>query len=290
MQIPGLHGLGPVTLIRKAVEAFLDDDMTMYASALAYQIIFSIFPFVIFLIALLGFLHRPDFFDWLLAQATAIFPEQGMEQVRRIIQQLQQPQGGLLSFGVVLALWTASSGTRAAMNALNVAYNVKEGRPLWKRYSLSIIYTIGIAGMLIIATVLLLIGPRAIAWLADQVGLEQLFVLLWTWLRFPVVLILLALAVAVIYYVAPDIKQEFRFFSPGAVLAVLAWIGASLAFDYYVNAFANYNAMYGSIGTIIVLLLYFFLSAAMLLFGAEVNAVIDQHAQEEVKHNLSTTA
>jgi membrane protein len=281
MQIPGLRGMSPVTLLKEAIIAFIEDDMITHASALAYQIIFSIFPFIVFLIALLGFLNVPEFFNWLLAQAAAVLPEQGMTMLTRVVQRLQQPQGGLLSFGVVLALWTSSSGTRALMNALNVAFKVKESRPIWKRFPLSMAYTIGVAAMLVAATVFLLVGPQAISWLAEQVGLERYFVLLWTWLRLPVVLMLLSLAVAVIYHVAPDIRQQFRFFSPGAVIAVLAWVAASFSFDYYVKNFANYNAMYGSIGTIIILLFYFFISSAMLLFGAEINAAIARHVQEQ---------
>ncbi|RJG08076.1 YihY/virulence factor BrkB family protein [Noviherbaspirillum cavernae] len=286
MGIPGLRGIGPFTLIKEAAYEFDDDDMMTHASALSYQVIFSIFPFVIFLVALLGFLHLPGFFDWLLQQASAIFPEQAMEQVIGVIQQLQQPQGGLLSFGAILALWTASAGTRALMRALNVAYDVKESRPMWKLYPLSIIYTIGIAAMLVVAATFFLIGPQAIEWLAQRVGLEKLFVTVWTLLRLPVVLVLLTAAVAIIYHVAPDHDQRFRFISPGAVLAVGAWIVMSLAFDYYVKNFGDYNAMYGSIGTIIVLLLYFFLSAAMLLFGAEINAVIERHAPATEKADV----
>lgn len=280
MNIPGLKGMSVLTLLKQAVKDFLDDDMTTYAAALSYQVFFSIFPFIIFLVALLGFLHLPDFFDWLRQQAEAVVPEQAMGPVNEVINTLQQPQGGLMSIGVIVALWTASAGIRAIMNALNVAYDVKEGRPAWKLYPLSILYTLGIAAMLIAAAAFLLIGPQAMQWLAQQVGMEQLFVTLWTWLRWPVVLLLLTLAVAVVYYVAPDVEQDFRFISPGATLCVIVWILASLAFNYYVTSFADYNATYGSIGTIIVLLTYFFISAAVLLFGAEINAVIEHNSTE----------
>lgn len=278
MQIPGLRGLGPFAVIKESIQDFLDDDMTTHASALAYQVLFSIFPFIIFLIALLGFLHLSDFFAWLQQQAAAVFPGQAMAQVNRVINELQRPQGGLLSIGAIVALWTASAGTRTVMHALNVAYNTKESRPIWKLFPLSVLYTIGIAAMMILAATFLIIGPEAIQWLAEKVGLEQLFVVLWTWLRWPVILFLLTTAVTVVYYVAPDVEQEFRFITPGAVISVVAWIAASLAFDYYVRSFADYSVMYGSIGTIIVLLLYFFISAAVLLFGAEVNSVIEHHA------------
>ncbi len=278
MQIPGLRGLSPIGLVKESVIDFLADDMTTYASALAYQVLFSLFPFIIFLVALLGFLDLPTFFDWLQQQAEAFLPAQAMDQVNRVITELKQPQGGLLSIGAVVALWTASSGIRATMNALNAAYDVKEGRPAWKLYPLSILYTIGIAAMLVLAAALLIFGPKAMQWLAYQVGMEQLFVTLWTWLRWPVSLFLITLAIAVVYYVAPDVEQEFRFITPGATLAVIVWVLSSLGFNYYMSNFADYSVMYGSIGTIIVLLLYFFISAAVLLFGAEVNAVIEHHA------------
>jgi membrane protein len=252
--------------------------MTTYASALAYQVLFSIFPFFIFLIALLGVMGRADFFDWLRTQAQYFLPADAMQQVNHVLGEIQQPQSGLLSTGVVLAIWAASAGVRAVMNALNVAYDVTEGRPAWKVYPLSILYTIGLAAMLITAALLMVVGPQAMQWLAHYVGLEQLIVTLWTWLRWPLALLLLCLAVAVVYYVGPDVEQEFRFITPGATLAVFTWIALSLAFSYYVANFGNYNATYGSIGTIVVLLLYFFISSAVLLFGAELNAVIEHHA------------
>jgi membrane protein len=280
LRIPGLRGMSPVALIKQSVKEFLEDDMITYASALAYQVLFSIFPFVIFLVALLGFLRLSNFFEWLNMHAQIVFPQQAMEQVNKVIAELQQQKGGLLSFGMIVALWSASAAVRATMNALNVAYDVSEGRPAWKIYPLSILYTIGVAAMLILAVVLMMIGPQAVQWLAHQVGIEQIFVALWAWLRWPVALFLLTLAVAVIYYVAPDVEQEFRFITPGATLAVIVWIVMSLAFNYYVSNFGNYSATYGSIGAIIVLLLYFFISAAVLLFGAELNAVIEHHSPE----------
>ena len=280
MRIPGLRGMSVMKLIKDAVKDFLDDDMSTYASALAYQVFFSIFPFILFLIALLGFLQIPDFFEWLRQHSQMMLPAQASEQVNKVISDLQKQQGGLLSLGVVVALWSASAAVRATMNALNVAYDVKEGRPAWKLYPLSLIYTIGIAAMMILAALFLTVGPQAVEWVAQFVGLEQLFVTLWAWLRWPAAFLILTLAVAIIYYVAPDVEQEFRFISPGATLAVLVWVAASLGFNFYVRSFADYNATYGSIGAIIILLLYFFISAAVLLFGAEINATIERFSPE----------
>ncbi|WP_263146246.1 YihY/virulence factor BrkB family protein [Pseudomonas sp. RIT-PI-AD] len=280
MQKMNLGGMGPFALAKRTLTEFVNDDMPTYASALAYQALFSMFPFLLFLLALVGALHLPEFFAWLRQQAEFLLPGQAIELVNPIIDQMQNQNSGFLSVGIVVALWSASSGIRSIMNALNNAYDVEERRPTWKRFLLSIVYTIGIAVLLLCAAGLMIIGPQVIGWLAGQIGLEDFVVALWTWLRWPVAVVLLMAAVATLYYVAPDVEQDFRFITPGSILAVVIWIVASLGFGFYVTNFADYNAMYGSIGAIIVLLLYFYISAAVLLLGAEVNAVIEHHDSE----------
>ena len=280
MLFPVLNGLPLGKVLIRTVKEFIDDEMSTYASALAYQMLFSLFPFILFLIALIGFLHLPDFFSWLRLQSELVLPPQALEQVNPVIDQLQQSKGGLLSVGIVIALWTASAGVRLMMSAMNAAYDVVEGRPIWKRLPLSIFYNIGLAGMLLAAAALMVLGPQVMSWLAGQVGLEAFVVTLWTILRWPVIVLLMMVAVAVMYYVMPDVEQKFRFITPGSVLAVVVWIAASLGFAFYVKTFADYNAMYGSIGAIIVLLLYFYISAAVLLLGAEMNAVIEHMSAE----------
>jgi membrane protein len=280
MIFPDLRQLSIKTVLVRTVKEFLDDEMSTYASALAYQMLFSLFPFLLFLIALIGFLHLPDFFSWLRLQSELVLPPQALDQVNPVIDQLQQSKGGLLSIGIVIALWTASAGVRLMMSAMNAAYDVVEARPAWKRIPLSVFYTIGIAGMLLTVAALMVTGPQVMNWLAAQIGMEDFIVTLWTILRWPLIILLLMVAVAIMYYVMPDVKQSFRFITPGSVLAVVVWIVASLGFAYYVKTFADYNAMYGSIGAIIVLLLYFYISAAVLLLGAEMNAVIEHMSAE----------
>lgn len=280
MIFPTLRKLPMGKVMVRTVTEFIDDEMSTYASALAYQMLFSLFPFLLFLIALIGFLHLPDFFSWLRLQSELVLPPEALDQVNPVIDQLQQSTGGLLSIGIFIALWTASAGVRLMMSAMNAAYDVVEGRPAWKRLPLSVLYTVGIAGMLLAAAALMVLGPQVMTWIAAQVGLEDFIVTLWTVLRWPVIILLLMVAVALMYYVMPDVKQDFRFITPGSVLAVVVWIVASLGFAYYVRTFADYNAMYGSIGAIIVLLLYFYISAAVLLLGAEMNAVIEHMSAE----------
>ncbi len=282
MQIPGLRGVAPGELAKRSVTRFFRDDMTTYAAALAYHVLFALFPFLIFLVALLSVLQIPGFFDWVLNQAQTAMPEDAFRRVEEVVGQVRnQARGGLLSFGIVVALWSASSGVRSLMNSLNAAYHVEESRPAWKRYPLSIIYTIGLAVMVTTAATLMLLGPRVMDWLAEQAGLGGLFVTLWTWLRWPLAVLLLILAAAVIYYVAPNVDQPFQIITPGSVIAVIAWVIASLGFSYYVSNIGNYSATYGSLGAVIILLFYFFISSAMLLLGAEVNAVIYHETQRQ---------
>lgn len=279
MDMRGLS-LGPWKLIKLTVTDFIDDEMPTYAAALAYQGLFSLFPFLLFLIALLGFLHLPEFFDWLREQANYVLPTQALEQVNPVIDQLQQRQGGLLSIGIIVALWSSSAAVRSLMTALNAAFEVREARPAWKRIPLSVFYTFGIVAMLLAIAALMILGPQVMSWIAGHVGLKDYVVILWSVLRWPVIVLLMMMAVAVIYYAVPNAQHKFRFITPGSVLAVLVWLVASLGFSYYAKNFANYNAMYGSIGAIIILLLYLYISAAVLLLGAELNAVIEHHSRE----------
>jgi membrane protein len=282
MALLNTRGIGGFELLKRTIKDFSKDDMTTYASALAYRAIFSLFPFLLFLIAMLGMLDLQEFFTWLREQVSLVLPPDALDLVNPVIDQMQDQKSGLLSFGILVALWSASIGIRSLMNAMNKAYDVEEGRPTWKLMLLSVAYTVGLALILLAAAALMIIGPQVMEWLAAQVGLKDIVVTLWTWLRWPVIVILMMLVVAVLYYVTPDVEQKFRFITPGSVLAVIVWIAASVAFGLYVQNFGNYDATYGSIGAVIVLLLYFYISAAVLLFGAEMNAVIE-HASVEGK-------
>ena len=264
----------------RSIKKFSNDDMAVYAAALSYQLLFSIFPFMIFLLALLGLLNITELFDWLLKQAQIILPGRASELVTNILEQLRSGAGGALSFGAVVGLWSASSAVRMTIHALNVAYEV-EDPAVWKKFPLSILYTVLLAVLVIAAAALMLIGPRLAAWVAKLVGLGDVFTTVWTWARIPVGVVLLVLVAALIYYLFPNTGQPFRLITPGAVLAVIVWVVASLGFSWYVANFANYNAVYGSLAGAIVLLLYFFISAAILLLGAELNSELYHQTIED---------
>lgn len=282
MAILDTKGVGWKELFKRTVKEFSDDDMEAYSCALAFQGFFSMFPFLLFLMAMLSFLHVPQFFDWLREEMAQVVPPAAMDQINPIIDQWQQQEAGLLSLGILVALWTASSGVRSMMNAMNKAYDVEDGRPAWKRFPLSVLYTVGIAIMLLTAAAIMIMGPDAMEWLAGYVGLQDAVITVWTWIRWPIAILLMMLLVAVLYYMCPDVDQDFAFVTPGSALAVLVWLLASLAFGWYVQNFADYDALYGSVGAIIALLMFFYISSMVLLFGAEMNAVIE-HASTEGK-------
>jgi membrane protein len=275
MNIPGFEGLNPLKVGKKAIKEYLDDDMNTYAGALTYRILLAIFPFLIFLLTVLSALGLTNFFDWAVEEARDAFPGEVASQLETIIDQVREgATGGLLSFGLIGALWAAAGGIRSAINALNAAYDVEDSRPIWKLFPMSVLFTIGLALVLVASGALLLLGPQAMEWLADQVGLGTAFVTTWTWLRIPTALILMVVAVALMYYFFPNVDQPFRLVSPGSIIAVVSWVLATVGFSIYLSNFSNFNATYGSLGGVVVLMLYFFISSITLLAGAEVNAVI----------------
>jgi membrane protein len=275
MRIPGFAERSPWEVIRRAVADFFDDDMVTYAAALAFHVLLAVFPFAIFLLTLLGATGLAAFFDQLLGQARSTLPADAFAVLDQGITEIRgRPRDGLLSASILLALWAASAGMRAVTNALNAAYDVPETRPVWQRFPLSVLYTVGLAALVLLTALARLVGPQVVERLAGRLGVADIVAPLWTWLRWPAVVALLLLVVALIYYLGPNVDQPFRYVTPGSVTAVAVWIVASAGFSAYVERFGDYGATYGSLGGIVVLLLYFFVSGAVLLFGAEINAAI----------------
>lgn len=273
--ISGFKGMSPFGVVKQAVKEFGEDDMNTHAAALTYRILLAIFPFLIFMLTLLSAFGMEDFFDALLDEARSAVSADLYSQIENILTQVQSgANGGLLSFGLVLAIWSAAGGVRSVMHALNVAYDVEEERGLLKKYLSSVLFTVGLAAIFLAALALMFMGPQTMEWMADQIGLGTLVVTLWTWLRIPVAILLMILAIALIYYFFPNVDQPFVIVSPGSVVAVIGWVVGTLGFSFYISNFADYNATYGSLAGVIILLLYFFISSAVLLVGAEINAVI----------------
>jgi membrane protein len=269
----------------RSIRKFFEHRMSTYAAALAYRGLFGLFPFVLILVVLASALGLADFIEQAHLQSSRQVPhqlepvvEQSREQIQpleRMIQQAQKQAGGeLLIFGIAVALWSTSALARTLTEAFNTAYEVPETRPGWKRYALSLAFGPILALMVIVSVGMMLIGPRLIERLAELVGLDEVFVFLWGWLRFPVALFLLAVVVSLVYRYGPDAKQRFRSVGLGAALAVVLWAISSVGFSFDLANFADYGVTYGSLGAAVGLLLYLYLSASVVLLGAEVNAAI----------------
>ncbi len=208
-----------------------------------------------------------------------MLPGEALQLVQDNIRQLVTGQrGGLLSFGILAALWTSSSALTAIIDSLNRAYDVEEGRPFWKVRLTAIGLTVGLSVFIVVALGLLTFGPQLGRWVADLVGLGRVFEVTWNVVRWPVLVGLLIVAMALLYYVAPDVEQGWTWITPGSACAVLGWLLASLGFAFYVNRFGSYNATYGSIGAVIVLLTWMYVTGLFVLIGGEINAEIEHAA------------
>lgn len=275
-----LGGLSVKTLARLVYAELSKDDVWGYAAQLAYYFLFSLFPFFIFLAALLAYIPVPDLMEQIMTLVRDFVPKEAGDIIEdNVIELVSRPRGGLLSFGILLALWSASSALAAIGECLNRAYGVKESRPYWKVRGLAMILTVGLAVLIISSMVLLIFGPQLGGVIADRFGVGSAFDIAWSYFRWPLVVFLMILTVALIYYFTPDVEQEWRWITPGSVISVLAWIAMSLLFGYYVENFGQYDKTYGSIGAVIVLLTWMYLSGFFLLLGGEINAEIE-HAAE----------
>jgi membrane protein len=278
-----------VELGKRSIGNFLEHRMPTYAEQLSYRGLFGLFPFIILVFALLAVLQLDAVFDRLIEAAMGApqqqipeplepVAEEGRAQagfLRPLIEQArEQAGGGLLSFGIVISLWSVSAVVFTLTEALNAAYGVEETRARRKRFVFALVFGPLLALVFIVASGLMLIGPRVAGGLARLAELDEAWVALWAWLRFPVALFLLAVVLSVVYRFVPDTDRSFWSATPGALVAVIAWAIASLGFSFYLANFADRGLTYGSLGTAVGLLIYLYLSASVVLLGAEINAAV----------------
>jgi membrane protein len=281
----GVIGLGE----RSLRNFFFEHPMATYAAALAYRGLFGLFPFLFILVVLLGALGISDFFDRAMdearTQSSSYVPNQlepvvepAQEQVQPLLAMIERAEkqagGDLLFFGVAVALWSVSAVARTLTEAFNVAYQVPETRRWWIQLLLSVAFGPILALVVIVSVALMLIGPQLVGSIAEVVNLDEVFVRLWGWLRFPVALLLLAVVLSVVYHFGPNARQRYRSVVPGAALSVVLWAISSVGFSIYLANFADYGVTYGSIGAAVGLLFYLYLCASVVLLGAELNAAL----------------
>ena len=269
-------------ILKRTFSQFSDDQLTTWAAALTYYAVLSLFPMLLALVSILGLVGQSAT-QPLIDNISAVAPSQAKTIVTSAIQNLQRNQGTsgvLVIVGLLAAIWSASGYIGAFMDAANNVWDVPEGRPIWKKIPTRL-------GITVVLLILLTISALAVVFtgpLADQLGkllgVGHTFVTVWSIAKWPVLVLLVSFMISLLYYVAPNVKQPgFPWVSPGGVLAVVLWIVVSVAFGFYVANFGSYNKTYGSLGGVIVFLIWLWLTNLVILLGAEFNAEMERSRQ-----------
>jgi membrane protein len=282
VEVPVAENLGLVDFFKLTYNEMSEDHVMAFAGNLTYKGLFAIFPFFTFLLSLLGLFNATDLVNTMVDKLSGIVPQSATKFVEGQLLSITQSQAeSAFTFGaiisILLALWGVSGAFRSVMEAMNVMYEVEEDRPFWKVYGLSIFMSLAVTVLLVGALVLVIFGESIGVRVADLVGLGSVFATLWSIVQWPVVALVVLFAFALIYYFAPAARQRFRWISPGSILAFVFWLIFSLLFSLYASMAGSYNETYGSLAGVIILLLYVYYSALIMLVGAEINQVIEWH-------------
>jgi membrane protein len=265
----------PRLLARTFTES-LADDVPSLAAQQAYYFFFALFPALLAVISFASFFPVENLIDEIMTMLGRVAPEEVLVIVRdQIVKIAGSNGGGILTVAFLFTLWSTSSAVVSVCRTINTAYDITESRPWWKVRLTAIGLTIGLALFILASMTLVLAGPAIAARIAAAMQLGAAFGWTWNVVQWPIVLLLVVTAFALVYYFAPDAEQDWVWITPGAVLATILWILTSLGFKYYVARFANYNETYGAIGGVMVLLLWFYLSGIAIIVGAELNAEIE---------------
>jgi membrane protein len=260
------------------------DDTFGRAAELGFYFFLAVFPGLLLLLTVLGLVagSHPGVRDTLFRYTAQALPPEAWALMQKTITETSKAAGGWkVMVGLLGALWSASAGISSLMTVLNFAYHVKERRPFWKaRLVIAPLLTIALSALMLSALGIVLFGTTAATW-AGAHGLGNVAVISWRLLQWPVALFFVVLGFAVLYYWAPDVEQQkWYWITPGSVIGVGLWVLASAGFRVYLHFFNSYSATYGSLGAVIVLMLWFYITALALLIGAECNAEIEHAAAE----------
>jgi membrane protein len=282
-------------VLKRTIREVRDDNLTDWAAALTYYAVLALFPALIVFVALIGlFGSYPRTTNALLEMVGAIGPSSAVETFRGPIEEVVQQKGGagaLLGVGLLGALWSASGYVGAFMRASNAVYEVEEGRRFWKLRPLQIAITVVLVlASAVVAISIVLTGSLARA-LGNVIGLGDSAVTVWNIAKWPVLLAVVMTVFALMYWVAPNVRQPgFRWITPGGALAVVIWLVGSAGFALYVAYFGSYNKTYGSLGSVIVFMVWLWLTNLALLIGAEFNAELERGRElargEPAEHEL----
>jgi membrane protein len=263
------------------LEVYKSDIFTR-AAALSYYFLLALFPLLLFLTSLLGYLAEAgtELRRNLLSYIGQLVPRSASELIDTTINEIsKETSGGKISFGLLAAIWFASFGMGAISETLNAAYGIKEARPWWKVQLTSVGLTLALAVLIISALAMVLYGGEIGEGLANRLSLGEAFIFTWNIVQWPIVLFFMLFAFALIYYFAPDLyHQKWYWITPGSLTGVLLWLLVSFCFRIYLRYFDRFSLTYGSLGAVIILLLWFYLTGLAILIGGKVNAEIEHAA------------
>ncbi|MBC7798725.1 MAG: YihY/virulence factor BrkB family protein [Pyrinomonadaceae bacterium] len=278
-------GLSWLDLGKRVYTEIIDDDVFGSAAQLAYYFLFALFPALIVLTSVFGFLVGADtkLRDSLFLYFGTVLPSSAAELVRTVVTDVSEASsGGKITLGLLLALWAASGGFDALMQNINKAYNVKETRPFWKRRLMALGLTTVLAILILSALIVVLFGGQIVDWVAASYGFGDFFRTGWKIGQWIIVLSFVLLAFALIYYWSPDVKdQKWFFITPGSIIAVALWLLVSFGFRAYLQYFDTYSKTYGSLGAVIVLMLWLYITSVAILVGGNINSEIESAAAEQ---------
>lgn len=262
-------------LLRATAKQTSVDRITGLAAEAAYHFFFSLFPFLLFATSLIGlFVDQRTTLDAIMDQMARVVPDQALSLVRSVVEDVAYTEGksGLLSIGLLLTAWSGANVFRSLMDTLNLAYDVQETRPFWKRALLSMGAIVVMGVLMLVASTVMLAGPEILDWLGRRLRFPTGRVDLWMVLQYPIAFAILVLAFFMIYRFLPNLKQSWKQILVGSVVATVLWLVVTLGFRLYVANFGSYSDTYGAIGAVIVALTWMYLTMVVILVGGELNA------------------
>jgi membrane protein len=271
------------TLILRLWTRINDHDIFGGAAQLSYYFLLALFPLLLFLMTLLGYFAEAgsELRNKLITYLATVMPPSAITLVQTTLDEINQASGGgKLSLGILAALWAASNGMGAISDTLNAAFAVKEQRAWWKVRLTAIVLTIVVSILIVVALAIVLFGGQIGERVATHFGFSGVFIVVWKILQWPITLFFLMLMFDVIYSFAPDVRRRKRkWWTPGAAAAVVLWLLVSFGFRLYLHYFNSYSVTYGSLGALIVLMLWFYFTGLAILIGGEINSEMQQDAQ-----------
>ncbi|MBV9342892.1 MAG: YihY/virulence factor BrkB family protein [Acidobacteria bacterium] len=272
-------GLTPLKLIQLGSHKLGEDELSTRSASLSYYFILALFPLFLFLVSLIGVFAGPNsqLQQSIVSALGRLAPGSASELVRSVVHQTFRYSSGIkLTAGILGALWAASGGMSAVVVSLNKIYQVPETRPWWKQKLTIVALTVALAGLIIVALILALYGGKIGQALFAHLGAGDVFRILWKVLQWPVSFAAMFLSFSLVYYFAPNIEErKWYWVTPGSAAGVALWLLASLGLRLYLHFYDNYSATYGSLGAVVILMLWLYITGLAILIGGEVNWVIE---------------